>query len=75
MSNSDEELTLDRYETIMARLEDIVKLLEAGRAPLGESLRLYQEAKRLSAIANQLLNLAQTALEEDPGASIAEEGS
>ncbi|PSR24158.1 MAG: exodeoxyribonuclease VII small subunit [Sulfobacillus acidophilus] len=52
-------LELDQYETIMARLEDIVKRLEAGRAPLGESLRLYQEAKELSEQANQLLGRAE----------------
>ncbi|NMP21148.1 exodeoxyribonuclease VII small subunit [Sulfobacillus harzensis] len=55
-----EERDLDQYESIMARLEEIVKLLETGRAPLGESLRLYQEAKSLSQRANQLLERAES---------------
>jgi exodeoxyribonuclease VII small subunit len=57
-----DELELDQYEVIMARLEDIVKRLEAGRAPLGESLRLYQEAKALSEKANQLLLRAEAVI-------------
>lgn len=56
---------LDQYEVIMARLEDIVKRLEAGRAPLGESLRLYQEAKKLSEQANQLLQRAESMIRPD----------
>ncbi|MCY0877704.1 MAG: exodeoxyribonuclease VII small subunit [Firmicutes bacterium] len=59
-----DEADLDQYEAIMARLEEIVKLLETGRAPLGESLRLYQEGKRLSERANQLLLRAETLLSE-----------
>lgn len=57
-----EGLTLDQYEEVMARLEDIVKRLEAGQAPLGESLRLYQEAKALSLQADTLLNRAEAAI-------------
>lgn len=60
-----DELELDQYEVIMARLEDIVKRLEAGRAPLGESLRLYQEAKKLSEQANQLLQRAESMIRPD----------
>lgn len=60
-----EELDLDQYEGIMTRLEEIVKLLEAGRAPLGQSLRLYQEAKILSQKANQLLARAESAIAPD----------
>lgn len=54
---------LDQYEAIMARLEEIVKLLETGRAPLGESLRLYQEAKALADQANHLLERAEGLIE------------
>ncbi|MCL5115826.1 MAG: exodeoxyribonuclease VII small subunit [Firmicutes bacterium] len=60
-----EELDLDQYEGIMARLEEIVKLLETGRAPLGESLRLYQEAKGLSLRANQLLARAEALMGDE----------
>lgn len=58
-----DEQDLDQYEQIMARLEEIVKLLETGRAPLGESLRLYQEAKTLSERANGLLERAEALIQ------------
>lgn len=58
-----EDQDLDQYETLMARLEEIVKMLETGRAPLGESLRLYQEAKALSQRANKLLERAEALME------------
>lgn len=54
---------LDQYESIVQRLEEIIHVLEAGRAPLGESLRLYQEAQALSVKANQLLERAEGTLE------------
>lgn len=60
-----EDRDLDQYETIMTRLEEIVRLLETGRAPLGESLRLYQEAKSLSERANRLLIRAEEWLNAD----------
>ena len=61
-----EDGELDQYEGIMARLEEIVKRLEAGQAPLGESLRLYQEAKGLSIKADALLSRAESAI-QTPG--------
>lgn len=60
--NEDQEL--DQYEAVMTRLEEIVKLLETGRAPLGESLRLYQEARSLSESANRLLSRAEAVINE-----------
>ncbi len=69
-----DELSLDQYEGIMARLEEIVKRLEAGQAPLGESLRLYQEAKALSAKADELLNRAQSAVTESAVVEKSEDG-
>lgn len=57
-----DEPSLDQYEEVMARLEEIVKRLEAGQTPLGESLRLYQEAKALSVAADQLLARAEAAI-------------
>lgn len=69
-----DELNLDQYEGIMARLEEIIKRLEAGQAPLGESLRLYQEAKALSVKADQLLNRAQSAMADSATLEKAEDG-
>ena len=33
----------DNFEQAMARLEEIVRTLESGSAPLDESLKLYEE--------------------------------
>ncbi len=68
-----EDAGLEQYEAIMARLEEIVKLLEAGRAPLGESLALYQEAQSLSRRADQLLRRAEQAVEQPASAESAGE--
>lgn len=63
-----DNLELDQYEDIMARLEEIIKRLEAGQTPLGESLRLYQEAKILSTKADALLVRAESAIEDQTAA-------
>ncbi len=68
-----EDAGLEQYEAIMARLEEIVKLLEAGRAPLGESLALYQEAQSLSRRADELLRRAELAVDQPASAESAGE--
>ena len=35
------------FEAALARLEEIVRLLERGEAPLDQSIELYQEGDRL----------------------------
>jgi len=35
------------FEKAMARLEEIVERLESGEAPLDETIRLFEEGKRL----------------------------
>ena len=35
------------FEQAMARLEEIVKLLEQGEAPLGDALSLFEEGTKL----------------------------
>ena len=37
------------FESQMARLEEIVRLLERGEAPLAESMKLFEEGTKLSA--------------------------
>ncbi|MCY0881529.1 MAG: exodeoxyribonuclease VII small subunit [Firmicutes bacterium] len=59
-----DEQPIENYEQIVARLEEIVRLLEAGQAPLADSLNLYQEAQKLSSQANQLLERAETMVQE-----------
>ena len=40
MNNEEKEMT---FESAIARLEEIVRLLESGSAPLDESLALFEE--------------------------------
>jgi len=47
------------YETAIARVEEIVRLLEAGNLPLEESLKLFQEATGLAEYCNACLQEAQ----------------
>lgn len=51
-----EDLT---FEQAMQRLEEIVSLLEDGKAPLNESMALFEEGTRLSAYLSQLLDTAE----------------
>lgn len=47
------------FEQAMARLEEIVNLLERGDAPLEESLNLFQEGAKLMAGCSKALENAQ----------------
>ena len=47
------------FESQMARLEEIVRLLERGEAPLAESMKLFEEGTKLSAALGNLLDKAE----------------
>lgn len=47
------------FEQSLARLEEIVKLLEKGDAPLGESLGLFEEGAGLVKTCTKLLDEAE----------------
>ena len=47
------------FETAMGRLEEIVKLLERGEAPLEKSLELFEEGTRLMKICGKILDEAE----------------
>ena len=51
-----EDLT---FEQAMQRLEEIVSLLEDGKAPLNVSMALFEEGTKLSAYLSQLLDTAE----------------
>ncbi|MFN4180267.1 MAG: exodeoxyribonuclease VII small subunit [Armatimonadota bacterium] len=53
---SEETLT---FEQAMARLEEIVRLLESGELSLDETVRLYEEGQRLRQFCEQKLNAAE----------------
>ena len=43
----------------MQRLEEVVSLLEDGKAPLDESMTLFEEGTKLSAYLSKLLDTAE----------------
>jgi len=47
------------FEQSMARLEEIVALLEKGEAPLEQSLALVEEGTKLMANCSALLDMAE----------------
>lgn len=51
-----EQLT---FEQAMQRLEEIVSLLEDGKAPLDQSMALFEEGTKLSAYLSKLLDTAE----------------
>jgi len=53
---TDESMT---FETAIARLEEIVRMLEGGSAPLDVSLALYEEGVSLVRLCNNRLDNAQ----------------
>ncbi len=57
------------FEENMNRLEQIVRILEKGDAPLEESLKLFQEGTALVASCGKLLDEAELAVKKIvPGA-------
>ncbi|QIK77853.1 exodeoxyribonuclease VII small subunit [Sphingomonas piscis] len=52
------------FEAALARLEEIVRLLERGEAPLDKSIELYQEGDRLKRHCEARLKDAQARIEQ-----------
>ena len=52
------------FEAALARLEEIVRLLERGEAPLDQSIELYQEGDRLKRHCEGRLKDAQMRIEQ-----------
>ena len=52
------------FEAALARLEEIVRLLERGEAPLDQSIELYQEGDRLRRHCEARLKAAQERIEQ-----------
>lgn len=47
------------FEQAITRLEQIVATLESGQCPLDESMKLFEEGTRLTALCNQTLRTAE----------------
>jgi exodeoxyribonuclease VII small subunit len=52
------------FEAALARLEEIVRLLERGEAPLDQSIELYREGDRLRRHCEARLKAAQARIEQ-----------
>lgn len=52
-----------KFETALARLEEIVQEFEQGELPLEQSLKLFEEGIRLSRICNARLEQAERKVE------------
>lgn len=52
------------FEAALARLEEIVRTLEKGEAPLDRSIELYQEGDRLKRHCEARLKAAQMRIEQ-----------
>jgi len=59
-----EDVTKLSFEAALARLEEIVRTLEKGEAPLDQSIALYQEGDRLKRHCETRLKDAQARIEQ-----------
>ena len=56
MANKTEDMS---FESALARLESIVRMLEGGNAPLDESLSVFEEGIALVKMCNEKLEAAE----------------
>lgn len=52
------------FEAALTRLEEIVRTLERGEAPLDKSIELYQEGDKLKRLCEARLKAAQARIEQ-----------
>ena len=50
MATAETDVSQLSFEAALARLEEIVRTLEKGEAPLDQSIELYQEGDRKSVV-------------------------
>ncbi|MBA2367509.1 MAG: exodeoxyribonuclease VII small subunit [Candidatus Protochlamydia sp.] len=62
MNNNSPEDPIN-FETALIRLEEILERMNGGTISLDESLKLYEEADKLLALCNKLLNEAEKKIE------------
>ena len=63
MSERSEAIEQLSFEAALKRLEEIVRTLESGEAPLDESIRLYEEGEKLKQQCEARLQAAQARIE------------
>jgi exodeoxyribonuclease VII small subunit len=62
-SENDDVRTMS-FETALAELEKIVGLLEGGKAPLAESIAIYERGEALKSHCERLLKEAEARIEK-----------
>ena len=73
MENKQTDMT---FEEAIARLEEIVRMLESGSAPLDESLSLFEEGVRLVKLCHARLDRAEQRVKllvQNPDGTVSEE--
>ena len=63
MADNDDVKALS-FEAALAQLEDIVGKLESGKAPLAESIAIYERGEALKAHCETLLKAAEARIEK-----------
>ena len=63
MADNDDIKTLS-FEAALAQLEEIVGKLESGRAPLAESIAIYERGEALKSHCEGLLKAAEARIEK-----------
>ena len=63
MADNDDVKTLT-FEAALSQLEEIVGKLESGRAPLAESIAIYERGEALKAHCETLLKAAESRIEK-----------
>ncbi|HEV7291054.1 exodeoxyribonuclease VII small subunit [Devosia sp. RR2S18] len=63
MADNDDVKTLT-FEAALQQLEEIVGKLESGRAPLAESIAIYERGEALKAHCETLLRTAEARIEK-----------
>lgn len=59
-----------KFEDAMARLQEIVARLESGDAPLEESMALFEEGAKLSALCYNTLDKAEQKVRQLTGTAV-----
>ena len=59
-----DDIKMMSFEAALAQLEEIVGKLESGRAPLAESIAIYERGEALKAHCETLLRTAEARIEK-----------
>jgi len=62
--NTNDDIKALSFEAALAQLEEIVGKLESGRAPLAESIAIYERGEALKAHCETLLRTAEARIEK-----------